>query len=116
MSHSDKIRSIHSIDNLGLSEKRKLVYEIKGSAFNTIKDKVRNQPWTDDDLTVNITSLEVDDLHRLIVFCEAWRNGVQLTLDLPFIYVNPPLKISPGDNESPELVLQRIVTDTVKRF
>lgn len=116
MSYSDKIRSIHSRSDLEHGEKRKLVYEVKGKAFNTIKNIVRNQPWTEDDLTINIVSLEVDDLHRLIVLCEAWRDGVQLVLDLPFVYVNPPLKMAPGEVDSPELVLRRIVTDTVKRF
>ena len=116
MSHGDDIRAIHARNDLDPNEKRKLVYGIKGKAFHELKDQIRNQPWVEDDLTVNITGLETDSFHRVVVFCEAWRNGVQLTLDLPFIYVNPPLKVTPGDNESPELVLKRIVTDTVKRF
>ena len=116
MSHGDDIRAIHARNDLDPHEKRKLVYEIKGTAFHGLKDQVRNQPWTDGEITINITGLETDSFNRVIVFCEAWKDGVQLTLDLPFIYVNPPLTISPGDTESPELVLKRIVTDTVRRF
>lgn len=112
MSHGDDIRAIHARNDLTVDEKRERAYEIKGNAYRGIATSVVNEPWTDGDLTINVTSLEVDDKHRVVVNCEAWRDGEKLSLDLPFIYVNPPLVH--GGEESPVVVLQEIVAQTVR--
>lgn len=112
MSHGDDIRAIHARNDLTVEEKRQRAYEVKGNAYRGIRGQIVNKPWTDGDLTINITSLEVDDKHRVVVQCEVWRDGAKLVLDLPFIYVNPPLVH--GGNESPVAVLGQIIAETVR--
>ena len=114
MSHGDDLRAIHARNDLAPDEKRRRVYEVKGNAYRGIGQQIVNEPWIDGDLTINVTSLDVDDKHRVIVHCQAWRGGTRLMLDLPFIYVNPPL-VHQGE-ESPLVALRTMVTDTVARF
>jgi|SRR4029079_13614445 len=113
MSHGNDIRAIHTRNDLTADEKRIKSYEVKGNAYLGIAHHVINEPWQDGDLTINVTSLNVDGTHRVIVECEAWRDGTKLSLDLPFIYVNPPL-IHNGE-ESPLTTLKQIVLDTINR-
>lgn len=48
---------------------------------------------------------QVDDHGRLVVWVEATRDGTPLVLDLPFIYVNPPLGVIVGYD--PQFRIQR---------
>jgi hypothetical protein len=114
VTHGDEIRAVYARNDLGPDEKHRRAYELKGNAYRAIADQIVDQPWTDGDLTVTITSLEVDAKHRVVVMCEARRGGVQLTLDLPLVYVNPPL-VHHGV-ESPVAALRQAVMDTVARF
>ena len=114
VSYEETIRVIRARNDIDRNTKRKLIYRLKGAAFKKVIEEVINNSWIEDDITVNISSIKIDKDHRVIVICEAWKNGFQLDLDLPFVYVNPPLKISSDDSENPALVLRRIVMDTVR--
>lgn len=112
MSFHEKIKAIHARNNLSLEEKRALVYETKGNAFRGIINGIINEPWIDGDLTINITSFGVDENHRVIVDCEAWKGGKKVILDLPLIFVNAPL--SHQGVESASLVLKHIVANSIR--
>lgn len=114
MTNKDKISAIHAREDIDLDEKRKLVCEVKAQVYRDISYKVIDIPWIAGDTTINVTSLHTDAQHRVFVNCEAWRNGVKLDLDLPFIYINPPLIHQ--DQESPLDVLHHIISETVEGF
>lgn len=114
MSHGDDIRAVHARADLSLDEKRALTYGIKGDAYRGIAAQLVSQSWQDEELIINVTSMDVDEQHRVIVRCEAWRADQPLALDLPFIFINPPLVHQ--DQESPLAALQHIIAETVRRL
>lgn len=109
--HENKIKAIHNRNDLTFDEKTIQTYEVKGQAYNGVKKELINCPWIDEGITINITSLHIDNKQRVIIECEAWKNGKKLGLDLPFIYINPPLL---GEGESLLQVARHMVASTVK--
>lgn len=117
MSHGDDIRAIHARNDLTVEEKRARAYEVKGNAYRGIRGQVVDKPWTNGDLTINVTSLDVDDKHRLSVRVTVTRGGVPIVFPRdaqPFIFVNPPL-IHAGA-EDPMVAFRQILADAVSRY
>lgn len=95
-----------------------------------------SRPWTAGGVVIAPTLVLVDDLGRLIVYATAHDAGTAVPLDLPFIYVNPPVLVpdptgdivvpgglDPQDRPRPDRRLRfdaaeafrQVVTETVLR-
>lgn len=95
-------------------EEQKEIYRTKTEIYQKVLDSLINEPWIEDGITINITSFGINKYHHLLINCEAWYQNKKLALDLPFIYVNPPL--IHNNIESPLEAGREIVFQTVKRF
>lgn len=74
--------------------------------------------WSTGPITIQIDDAQIDELGRLIVFCRAWRARRPIPLDLPLIFVNPPLLIraNGGSVLDPLAAARTIIGDTVALF
>ena len=80
------------------------------------------QPFVRDGVRITPTFVEVVD-GRLVVRCTAHVGNRALDLDLPFVYVNPPVLVPDPAGDIPggfrfdaAEAFRQIVADTVKRF
>lgn len=70
----------------------------KAKILHAVAQTLIGKSYVRGPLRITITKKpEVDEHGRLVIWVSATRNGTILDLDLPFIYVNPPLGIRHAD-------------------
>lgn len=92
----------------------------KARALHAVAESLVGKSYVRGPLRITVTQPpEVDEHGRLVVWVSATRNGQPLDLDLPFIYVNPPLGIRLADKSVKVdhlAALKAVVAETVDRF
>ena len=67
----------------------------RAAAIRTAVRAALPYSWTDGDLTIRVTDIQIDRSGHLSVLLTAKQNGTDVTgrLDLPYQYRNPPLLV-----------------------
>lgn len=134
----DQLQAIRQRLDLTPLEKKQEISNFKGTVIkNTIIAQIVDKPFTVGDLEITIVENPSYDLSTrcLTVWVKATRNGKELVLDLPFIYVNPPISVrnygqkieerslsdgqsvtSYGITENPFEAVKQMIADTVSLF
>lgn len=135
---TDQLQEIRKNTDLTTLEQKQAISNFKGMVIkDTMIDQIVSKPFTVGDLEITIVeNPSYDPLTRcLTIWVEATRNGKPLVLDLPFIYVNPPISVrdynqpvdekalsdgqtvsSYGVTENPFEAVKQMIADTVSLF